>query len=110
MSIHAHPDNIKWLKERFTEVNEDRVVIPPDGYQFYYRGEELIANPYLPVFELTGKITLPGGMSEDPKRFTYRTRWVTYGPEDLDYLLYAGIATWERYRVFRCINMSSYKL
>lgn len=52
----------------------------------------------------TGKYRLPNGKSVAKEQVVVKERFIEYGPEDVDWLLYAGVITEEREMVFYVVD------
>ena len=88
MRIIAHPVNIEALR---CQIKRSDIVLD---------NLELIANEMIPRDRPTGKYQLPTGELVEAGMVFVRTRFFQYGPEDLEYLLFAGIVSEEREMVF----------
>lgn len=105
MKIYCHPVNAHKLRE---QIERDRrhmglrsfAAIP--SWTFF--GMEIVEDPSIPIDRPTGKYVLPGGEVVDREHVRVKTRWVSYGPEDLDWLIYAGLVKDERELVYQKFN------
>lgn len=95
--IITHPNNLAVLRENIERKS--------GGLALGLLGIEIIASPFVDEFSLTGKYVLPNGeVVEGSGDWKIETRFVDYGPEDLDYLLKAGIVKVDRVRNFYLID------
>lgn len=89
MKIYTHPANLSLLRERYERGEYDALPGGPWGI-------EIVANSHLSPSEPTGRYLLPDGAGGwrpvALEAIRLRSRFVEYGPEDLGYLLLAGLA------------------
>lgn len=110
MKIICHPVNYQWLREELAknqnkEVQRVKQLVPAWALQ---KGVEIIQDTSLPVFKETDKYQLINGQIQEKEEIHYVRGFCTYGPEDLDFLLYAGIAVPHKERVFYKIEESNF--
>jgi hypothetical protein len=92
MIIICHPDNWNKVKSQFSSATLQQFEIRTD--------------PYVERDKLSGKYVLPNGKRVVRQDIHIRTRFITYGPEDFDYLLYAKIISEDREMVFYVMDDS----
>lgn len=85
-TIYCHPDNLQKLKAAVSrgEFNQRRQSIFSDEIK-------VVASPHVDKHKPTGRYLMPVGPPLEPKDVRIRTRFIDYGPEDVDYLVYAGV-------------------
>lgn len=88
MEIFTHPDNVKAIKKRLDSGEYDRGHLFPSF--------TLRANPMLERDKPTGRFVLPCGKVVERGGVVIEDRFVTYGPEDVEWLLMAGAIREER--------------
>ncbi len=85
MKIVAHPTHIEMLRKRINAGEFD------DQRRGIFDSFELVANPLIPIDKPNGKFRLADGTFVDRADFRMSTRFVEYGPEDVDWLVYCGL-------------------
>lgn len=102
VKIFSHPQNIEALRNQFEKEKD----CGPRGlmYATHWCGIEFVADPRLPIDTWTGRYILPDGQIVKKSEIRIRTRWIDYGPDDLEWLLYAGIVTEERTILFHKVD------
>jgi hypothetical protein len=95
-TIIAHPDNINLLRQRAEQGEFDG----RDAFPSF----RLVGDRNVPRDKPSGRYVLPGGQTVPKDQIRLRSRFVEYGPEDLGYLLLAGIVREERETVFYMVD------
>jgi hypothetical protein len=96
-SIVCHPDNWEAVKAKI-----DRGQFDKPGSMFAVF--EVRTNPQMERDKPTGRYKLPSGKAVAKDEIVVKERFVEYGPEDFEWLIYAGIVTEEREMVFYVID------
>lgn len=87
--LYTHPSNLEEVK-KVAQGMERR---DPTGFLDMVFGVEVRTSPWLPKSRKTGKYVLPDGSVVDAEDVRVDGRFVEYGPEDLEVLLFFGIVT-----------------
>lgn len=96
-TIVVHPDNTQKLRE---SIRKSDVFAGEFGEYFYMKSHEssfdvigvrLRGESFVEPSEKTGRYILPGGRAVPADQVNVVKGFITYGPEDLSWLLYAGI-------------------
>lgn len=82
--VVTHPENVKYLSDT---LRSSRDIHP----MFVFTGIEIAEDPYLPKDVLSGKYVQPDGRIVAKADISIKTRWIEYGPEDFDWLNFAGL-------------------
>lgn len=82
--VVTHPANVKHLKAM---LKNSRDIHP----SIVFFGMEIREDPYLPIDVLSGKFIQPDGRVVEKNGISIKTRWIEYGPEDFDWLMFARI-------------------
>lgn len=98
-SASCHPDNLEALMRKMHPL--ERMSL--DAYKPR-------TDPYLERDKPSGKFRLPDGRVVERDQIVIKERFVTYGPEDFDWLVYAGIITETRDMVFYVIEDRSIRM
>lgn len=112
MTIVTHPQNLELLKQQLTDGQHDWRLGPGSFWPRF----EVRTNPNIPQDQPSGKYRLLGpkatepGLVIDGKRFRLRTRFCEYGPEDLGYLLLAGVLEEIREALFYFIDEDQFRI
>jgi len=85
-TIVCHPDNADAM---LASLERTQTVKP---YSFL-GGFDVRPDPYMEKTRKSGKYVLPGGEVVEKQDIVVRERFITYGPEDLGWLLWMGIVT-----------------
>ncbi len=94
--IFCHPENWRAVRSAFKhELN---------GF-----GIEIHTNPFMEKTKPTGKYVI-GGKVFEKSEIRVKHKFIEYGPEDLDWLLYAGIATEDREMLFYVVDESMFRM
>ena len=102
-SIVCHPDNWEAVKAKI-----DRGQLDKPGSMFLeFR---VRTNPHMERDKPTGKYKLPNGKAVAKDEIVVKERFVEYGPEDVEWLIYAGIITEEREMVFYVIDDAMFRM
>lgn len=93
--IYIHPDNVEAFRNGLwklkTRVAENmHATLNPELIPI-----EIVPCEFVPKGEKTGLYILPGGKKVERDKVRVVERFVTYGPEDLRYLIYSGKVTEE---------------
>jgi hypothetical protein len=100
----THPDNVGVLRNSFAARREVRSRFSP--YTSLFPSIEIRANACLERDKPTGRYRIKGeSVARDPVDVKISTRFVDYGPEDIPYLLYAGMIEEEREMIFYEVNL-----
>ena len=94
-TIITHPDNVEslyWMKSKHESG-------PPCLFGIQFR-----TDPYMEKDKATGRYIAPDGKSVFADEVCVEERFVTYGPEDIHYLLARGIITDEREALYVVID------
>ena len=92
-TIVSHPQNLKALEDRLKKE-------PELDQQLFKATFRLQPNSSMPIDEPTGKYRQPDGIVARPSEIRINYKFFSYGPEDLEFLKYAGIITEVRRAVF----------
>lgn len=100
-TIFTHPDNVALLKHRLGtgEFDGGMDLLP----YFTIRPSSILERD-----KPTGRYVLPGGDVVERDAVCVEGRFFTYGPEDVDYLLWAGVIQEERELLF--VIMDDYRI
>lgn len=104
-TIVAHPDNIAALEKAIHRGEFD----PPDRGMLWSSAFTIRADPHMEKDKPTGKYKTPSGKLITRDQIRFRSKYITYGPEDLHWLLAAGHLTEEREMLFYVVDMSFLK-
>jgi len=106
-TIITHPDNLAHIKAKLISKGVDRNgdVLPED----VFCSVPIRTNAFLDRDKPTGKYIVDGKVV-DKEEIKVEERFVVYGPEDLDYLLYAGLIEEERKWLFYGMDDSFFSL
>jgi hypothetical protein len=91
-TIFTHPDNMALLKRELDSGKHDA------GEAFPYFTVK--ASPMMDRDKPTGRYFLPGGKLVEKSAVRVAERFTEYGPEDVPYLLYAGLIKEQREALF----------
>lgn len=107
MDIFVHPDNLELLKKHIEAGKYDSPSnrLSMDPFSFTVR-----TNPHIDRTEPTGRFILPSGEVVDRHNVIVKGRFVTYGPEDIECLLFAGVIREEHAIKVVMIRPSLFKL
>lgn len=97
--VVTHPANVKHLKAM---LKNSRDIHP----SIVFSGMEIREDPYLPIDVLSGKFIQPDGRVVEKNGISIKTRWIEYGPEDFDWLMFARIIKEHRERYYLVIDDS----
>lgn len=103
MLIFCHPDNLEAIKSQI-----DRGQFDKPGSMF--AEFQVRTNSHMERDKPTGRYRLPNGRSVYKDEIVVRDRFIEYGPEDIEWLVCAGIVTEEREMVFYAIDDPVFKL
>lgn len=101
-TIVCHPANLTLLREKFHEQEFDETFTFMGGIEFK-------TNPHMERERPSGQYRLPDGSILDKERVTVKTRFIDYGPEDIDWLVYAGIIEELREPLFYEMDMDKFR-
>jgi hypothetical protein len=104
MKIFTHPDNANLIKRAVHAGSDPRFA---EGWRSF--GVEIHTNPLLPKEKPSGRVRLPDGSVVRKEDFQLRTRFITYGPEDLHYFLWTGEVTEEMEAFFYVVDESMFR-
>ena len=98
----THPDNLATLKRQIDDGQHDNGQFMP--------AIDVRTNGHMDRDKPTGRFILPGGRVVDRDAVSVEERFVSYGPEDVEFLLFAGIIREERKALFYVINDSAFRI
>lgn len=101
--LYCHPDNLDAIR---TKVG----AVPVGPGKFAIADLLIEASEAVQKDKPTGKYRLPCGNVVLPERVNVRTRFIDYGPEDLDWLVFAGIVAEEREPCFFFVDESAFRV
>ncbi len=67
-------------------------------------------DPSIDQFKPTGRYKLQDGKTVDKSSINIKTKFIEYGPEDVDWLVYAGLITEEQEMVFFVIEDTMFRV
>lgn len=82
-TLHTHPDNVKTLLKHIDQGVYDAGNFMP----MFFTVRDCA---FMPKTKPTGRFVMPDGSVVDRSDVSIRERFVNYGPEDIDYLIYVG--------------------
>lgn len=91
LKLCVHPDNVEAVRSGLRKISARVGENVHVDFNPKYLPFEIVASEFVPKEEFTGKYRLPSGAKVQPKDVCIVERFVTYGPEDLKYLLYSGM-------------------
>lgn len=86
MLLITHPSNIEKIKR--LSVDDDSLT---SQMHLFHSGYKLIECPFMPAMRPSGMYSINGRGRYEKEDIRIKHRFIEYGPEDLDYLIYAGI-------------------
>lgn len=104
MNIIGHPNQIRKLKEELKKHTQSSA---SSTSAFMGMSINFIEQPYMEEFRKTGKYILPNNLRAEKHQVKIHTRFIDYGPEDLEWLLYSGLVTEEE--VPNILQMKEYR-
>lgn len=102
-SIVCHPDNWEAVKAKIDRGQFDK----PGSMFAEFR---VRTNPHMERDKPTGRYKLSNGKTVAKEKIFIKERFVEYGPEDVDWLLYAGIITEEREMVLYVVDDAMFRM
>ena len=99
IKLICHPDNWEFLK---TKINRGDF----DSLGAYF---DVQTNKYMDKTKPTGKYIVDG-KAVDKSEIRIKHRFIEYGPEDIEWLLYAGIIREEQEMLFYEVNDSMFRM
>ena len=102
-SIVCHPDNWEAVKAKIDRGQFDK----PGSMFAEFR---VRTNPHMERDKPTGKYRLPNGKSVAKEQVVVKERFIEYGPEDVDWLMYSGVITEEREMVFYVVDDAMFRM
>ncbi len=96
-TIISHPENLKALEARLS----GEPLLDQELFRATFR---LQPNSCMAIDEPTGKYRQPDGIVARPSEIRVNYKFFSYGPEDIEYLKYAGIITEVRRALFYVMN------
>lgn len=87
--LYVHPDNVRFFEAELQKLRRQQYI----GYCSYLamdRFVEIVQCKYTPNGIPTGYYILPNGKKVEEHQVYVVERFVTYGPEDIQYLVYSG--------------------
>lgn len=97
--VVTHPSNAKHFKDTLRDIRD----IDP---MFVFMGIEIVVDSCLPEDVPSGRYRLPNGRIVAKADISIKTRWIEYGPEDFDWLMFARIIKEHRERYYMVIDDS----
>ncbi len=109
MKILTHPENAEWLRSELQKHNADDMdprlhKLDPYPSSLWKEPIEIVAQPHLEKWTPTGNYTIPDGSTCDAASVRVVDRFVEYGPEDISWLVFAGVIRKEMKRHFYVVN------
>lgn len=102
-SIVCHPDNWDSVKAKLDRGQFDK---PGEMFaEFRVRTDK-----HMERDKPTGRYKLPNGKAVAKDEIVVKERFVEYGPEDVEWLVYAGIITEEREMLFYVIDDTMFRV
>lgn len=103
-TILCHPANWEEVKSKIEQgqFNKQRGSMFAD---FRVR-----TDPSIDQFKPTGRYKLQDGKTVDKSSINIKTKFIEYGPEDVDWLVYAGLITEEQEMVFFVIEDTMFRV
>ncbi len=86
MLLITHPSNIEKIK-RLSMVDDSL----QSEMHLFSKGYKLIECPFMPAMRPSGTYSINGRGRYEKDKIRIKHRFIEYGPEDFDYLVYAGI-------------------
>lgn len=83
-TLFTHPANVKVLREHIEHGVYDAGNFMPLFFT-------IRSNEFMDKAKPTGRYVMPDGKAVERNAVAIRGRFVDYGPEDIDYLVYAGV-------------------
>lgn len=102
-SIICHPDNWEAVKANIDRGSFDK----PRSMFAEFR---VRTNPHMERDKPTGKYRLPNGKSVAKEQVVVKEQFIEHGPEDVDWMLYAGVITEEREMVFYVVYDAMFRM
>lgn len=102
MTIYTHPANAEAIRRQAMSGKFDLQSMP-------WEGITIRCNDMLPKDQPTGRYWLPNGTLVDRENVRVHDRFIEYGPEDVGYLMSAGIIREEREAHFYVVNESLFR-
>jgi len=102
--IITHPSNVAELRRHFEK--QQRTRSPFGILGALSRGVEIQESEHMEKDRPTGKYILPDGRVVENQDVVVDTPFVTYGPEDIPSLLYAGMIQEEREALYYMLSDS----
>lgn len=97
--VVTHPENVKYLSDT---LRSSRDIHP----MLVFKGIEIVVDSCLPKEVPSGRYRLPDGRIVAKAEISIKTRWIEYGPEDFDWLMFARIIKEHRERYYLVIDDS----
>ena len=88
--LYVHPDNVKAMRKELHRLKARVAENMHIEFNPEYIPIEIVPSDLIPKGESTGLYILPNGAKVKREDIRIVERFVTYGPEDLRYLLYSG--------------------
>jgi len=101
--IVCHPANWEAVKAKLDRGQFDK----PGSMFAEFR---VRTNPHMERDKPSGRYKLPNGKAVAKEEIIVKERFVEYGPEDFEWLVYAGIITEEREMVFYVIDDAMFRM
>lgn len=110
-TIVTHPDNLELLKKELEKKYPKRPPMNHFGIDLAtYFMPTIKTNKYMEKDKPSGKYRLPDGSVLDKEEFVIKTQFITYGPEDIDCLVYAGVIEELREPLFYEVDMNAFRM
>lgn len=88
--LYVHPDNVEAMRKGLRSLKARVAENMHVEFNPEYIPIEIVPCDFIPKGELTGLYVLPSGAKVKREDIRIVEGFVTYGPEDLRYLLYSG--------------------
>lgn len=99
MLLITHPSNIEKIEQ--LSVVDDSLA---SSMHLFHKGYKLIECRFMPATRPSGMYSINGCGRYDKEQIRIKTPFIEYGPEDLEYLIYAGIVKELEEMNILCIN------
>lgn len=88
--LYVHPDNVEVFRNGMQRLHAQVAENAHIEFNLEYMPIEIVPSDFVPKGEPTGLYILPNGAKVKREDICIVERYLTYGPEDLRYLLYSG--------------------
>lgn len=104
-TIFCHPDVLQEVKKA---INQDKQTPPTLSSVFNLYDVAIVTNEFMEPYRYTGDYVLPDGRTVVSEDVHIKTKFVTYTPEDVGYLLWSGIIRRHKEPNIAIMDHSSY--